>query len=296
MLKLMVDYDVMFYVMGVVAVIGICSKMISEFTLKRLVRASSNMNKSAHKLLKLMKAKYEHACMVSDRVQNVNAFVDKYVHEYSILGLRLHTWQQMQKQTMWMSALLGVIGAGMYYQIYGMGEAVYRYAGGGATLMMLLLLLQLTTDEKYLLKTAEVYMIDYLENVCAHRYEKMYQKESAGIGEQAVDREAQGEDLRQEAGQAVMAEETAGTKVQAFTGNVNVSRGSESAFAGKNAGAETAQAFTESASGGSENIFSGKNVGSFRTMMDQKETEEAEIAQQESIIRKILEEFLAQRT
>lgn len=179
MLRTMVDYNVMFYVMGVVAAVGVCSKLVSQFALKRLVRASGNMNKSTHKLMKLMRAKYEHACMVSDKVQNVRAFVDKYVFEYRILGLRLHTWQQMQKQTMWMSALLGVLGACMYYQMYGMGEAVYRYAGSGAVLMVLLFLLHITTDEKYLLRSSETYMVDYLENVCAHRYEKLYQREGA---------------------------------------------------------------------------------------------------------------------
>lgn len=94
MLRTMVDYNVMFYVMGVVAAIGVCSKLVSQFALKRLVRASGNMNKSTHKLMKLMRAKYEHACMISDKVQNVGAFVDKYVFEYRILGFRLHTWQQ----------------------------------------------------------------------------------------------------------------------------------------------------------------------------------------------------------
>ena len=48
MLRTMVDYNVMFYVMGVVAAIGVCSKLVSQFALKRLVRASGNMNKSTH--------------------------------------------------------------------------------------------------------------------------------------------------------------------------------------------------------------------------------------------------------
>ena len=36
MLRTMVDYNVMFYVMGVVAAIGVCSKLVSQFALKRL--------------------------------------------------------------------------------------------------------------------------------------------------------------------------------------------------------------------------------------------------------------------
>lgn len=200
MLKTMVDYDVMFYVMGVVALVGVCSKMISQLALKRLVRAAGNMNKSTHKLMKLMRAKFEHACMVSDRVQNVNAFVEKYVFEYRVLGLRLHTWQQLLRQSMWACMLLGAMGAGMYYRTYGMGETVYHYGGIGASLMVLLFLLQVTTDERYLLKNAEIYMIDYLENVCMHRYEKTCQREAqsrkAAVGQAVL----AGVDSRADAG------------------------------------------------------------------------------------------------
>ena len=35
----------------------------------------------------------------------------------------------------------------------------------------------LTTDEKYKLQVARNYMVDYLENICLHRYEKAYRKE-----------------------------------------------------------------------------------------------------------------------
>lgn len=261
MLKLMVDYDVMFYVMGIVAMFGVCSKMISGFTLKRIMRASSNMNKSMHKLMKLMRAKYEHACMVSDRVQNIKAFVDKYVHEYSVLGLRIHTWQQIHTQTMWVSAVLGMIGAGMHYQVYGMGEAVYRYAGSGAILMMLLFLLQLTSDEKYLLRTAEVYMVDYLENVCAHRYEKLHQRESGGKSETETGRECGGAYQFMEVKPEIN-EET------------DMTSGMEAAAVQVSAVKSGADLETETA----------------------VETKEADDDQKESIIRGILEEFLAQRT
>ena len=126
---MMVSSGSVMYVMAAVGILGVLAKIVNRMTLYRLIKAAGNMPKSTHKLMKLVKAKYEHACMVSDKVQNVGAFVDKYVFEYRILGLRLHTWQQMQKQTMWMSALLGALGAWMHYYVYGMGEAIYRYAG-----------------------------------------------------------------------------------------------------------------------------------------------------------------------
>ena len=279
MLRTMVDYNVMFYVMGVVAAIGVCSKLVSQFALKRLVRASGNMNKSTHKLMKLMRAKYEHACMVSDKVQNVGAFVDKYVFEYRILGLRLHTWQQMQKQTMWMSALLGALSAWMHYYVYGMGEAIYRYAGSGAVLMMLLFLLHITTDEKYLLKSSKTYMIDYLENVCAHRYEKLYQKETALRS--SCEREQLVSEEIQKNGEIFLCEPMADTKEESSKEEISPEAVQIQEALAKTTAEMNLQMET-----------------SDRVLTEEKERIEAEAdaVPREAMIREILEEFLAQRT
>ena len=111
MLEVVLDRQIMVILMGIAAAVGVISKIIAAVSLKRLVRASGNMNKSSHPLIRLVKAKFEHACMVSDRAAG---------------------------------------------------------AGGG----ILIFLFQLTSDEKYQLGAIRNYMVDYLENVCAHRYEK----------------------------------------------------------------------------------------------------------------------------
>lgn len=56
---------------------------------------------SLHPLMKLVRAKFEHACMVSDKVQNIRAFVDKYMYEYKVLWIKLHSWRQMEKAAAW---------------------------------------------------------------------------------------------------------------------------------------------------------------------------------------------------
>ena len=151
MLEVVLDRHIMVILMGIAAAVGVVSKIAAGISLKRLVRASGNMNKSNHSLVRLVKAKFEHACMVSDRVQNVEVFVEKYLHEYRAGGLRLHTWRRLEKAGVWLCLLAGLAGA------------------GGA---ILLFLFQLTSDEKYQLRVIRNYMVDYLENVCAHRYEK----------------------------------------------------------------------------------------------------------------------------
>ena len=109
--------QVVFYVAGAVAAIGIIAKLVAGISLKRLVRASSNMNKSNHALMRLVRAKFEHACMVSDKVQNVRAFVEKYVYEYRIIGLRLHSWRRLERTAIWLYALVCAFGAGAEYYV-----------------------------------------------------------------------------------------------------------------------------------------------------------------------------------
>lgn len=162
----------MVILMGIAAAVGVISKIAAGISLKRLVRAAGSMNKSGHPLVRLVKAKFEHACMVSDRVQNVEVFVEKYLHEYRAGGLRIHTWRRLEKAGVWLCLLFGLAGAGAWYASRGMADQVIQYGAAGAGGAILLFLFQLTSDEKYQLGVIRNYMVDYLENVCAHRYEK----------------------------------------------------------------------------------------------------------------------------
>lgn len=177
MLKTIADNRILFVVMGLLAAIGLVSKMITWFSLKRMAKAAGNMNLSSHRLMKLLKAKFEHACMVSDKVQNVKAFIEKYLYEYRILGLKIHTWQQLEKQSAWLLGLTAAVGAMLSYYEYGMRDEVFYYAGIGGAAVVLLIVFYISADERYLLDTAQVYMTDYLENVYAHRMEKMSLRE-----------------------------------------------------------------------------------------------------------------------
>ena len=75
---------------------------------------------------------------------------------------------------------------GLSYQVYGMGDAVLRMGACGAGLGILVWLFHLTTDENYCMQMAKNYMVDYLENVCLHKYEKANQKERTGRRDSAI--------------------------------------------------------------------------------------------------------------
>ena len=148
--------DIMFYLMIAVGVIGGVAKVVNLFTLRRMARAAGNMSKSTHRLIRLVRAKYEHACMLHDRVENAEAFVEKYIYEYRGMGFRIHTWRQLEVQSIWFAGILAALGAAE---------------------MVLLFVISQVSDEQYRMEAIKNYMVDYLENVCAYKYRKLRQSE-----------------------------------------------------------------------------------------------------------------------
>ena len=130
------DTNIMMYLMIIVGVIGILSKVVNQITLRRLVKAAGSMSKSTHKLIKLVRAKYEHACMAHDTVENTDAFVEKYIFEYRGFLFRIHTWRQLELQAIWFSGILAALGASVNYLSYGFTESVFQYMAAGAAEMV----------------------------------------------------------------------------------------------------------------------------------------------------------------
>ncbi|MBY0758783.1 hypothetical protein [Sellimonas caecigallum] len=178
------EYGILFYVIGVMCILGVFSKLIVQFTLRRLVREAGRMGKSLHPLMKLVRAKFEHTCMISDKVQNVRAFVDKYMFEYKVLGIKLHSWRQIEKASAWASLIIGGIGAARgYFENAGL-ETIGQYAVAGAAGAVLLFALRMVTDEGYQLEAAKNYMVDFLENTYARRYERINQRQEQETAEE----------------------------------------------------------------------------------------------------------------
>lgn len=180
MLEMLLDKKLLFVLMGMLTGLGVADKCIVSMTMKRMIEAAGSMSKSNHPLMRLVRAKFEHACMISDTVENVGVFVDKYLYEYKVCGLRLHSLRRLEKMCSGLLIVTGLAGAGLTYRVYGMGDEVLRTGAAGCGLGILVWLFHLTTDENYCMEMAKNYMVDYLENVCLRKYEKMNQKERTG--------------------------------------------------------------------------------------------------------------------
>ena len=179
MLELMLDRHVIYVLMGMSAFAGVVSKVVVGRTLRKLVAAAESMGKSNHPLMRLVRAKFEHTCMISEKVENVGVFVDKYLYEYRIGGVRLHAWRRLQMAGAGLCLILGGVGAIISYRIKGATEQTAMIGGTGVALALIVFLVHMLTDEEYRLEAVRNYMVDYLENIYQHRYEKTYKKEEA---------------------------------------------------------------------------------------------------------------------
>ena len=188
MLELMLDRHVIYVLMGMSAFAGVVSKVVVGRTLRKLVVAAESMGKSNHPLMRLVRAKFEHTCMISEKVENVGVFVDKYLYEYRVGGVRLHAWRRLQMAGAGLCLILGGVGAIISYRIKGATEQTAMIGGTGVALALIVFLVHMLTDEEYRLEAVRNYMVDYLENIYQHRYEKTYKKEV--LAEEARSEEA----------------------------------------------------------------------------------------------------------
>ena len=188
MLELMLDRHVIYVLMGMSAFAGVVSKVVVGRTLRKLVAAAESMGKSNHPLMRLVRAKFEHTCMISEKVENVGVFVDKYLYEYRVGGVRLHAWRRLQMAGAGLCLILGGVCAIISYRIKGATEQTAMIGGTGVALALIVFLVHMLTDEEYRLEAVRNYMVDYLENIYQHRYEKTYKKEV--LAEEARSEEA----------------------------------------------------------------------------------------------------------
>ncbi len=252
--------EIIFYVMGALLGISLLAKLVSTITVRKMVKEAAEIQKSNHRLMKLIKAKFEHASLVSDRVQNVGAFVDKYIYEYKVLGIRLNTWRGIPKKALILILILGVFSVCESIRTNGFAESTVGYIQWTSIFILLLALVQFVSGETARLQAARNYMVEYLENVCIHRYAKRHNMASE---------ETNAEENLSET--SVEAKQTTNQIVET----------------------EVLQAIEEVPKEAIQEVAQEETVEPVKLQIAPQMSEEEERSQQEMRIRAILEEFLA---
>lgn len=168
-----IEDQVVCYILIIIAGVGILTTLIGRAISGKLLKEAQNIHHSGHPFMKLVKAKYEHANLVAERVQNVDAFVDKHLFEYRVLGIKCYTWQRMEIKWMLLLVVLGGLFAGVSYLKNGYSQQVIHILVWAAIGGALLFLVRILGDGKRRMEAIRNYIVDYLQNVCAHRYAKL---------------------------------------------------------------------------------------------------------------------------
>ena len=84
MLEMLLDKKLLFVLMGMLTGLGVADKCIVSMTMKRMIEAAGSMSKSNHPLMRLVRAKFEHACMISDTVENVGVFRRNFISNFRL--------------------------------------------------------------------------------------------------------------------------------------------------------------------------------------------------------------------
>lgn len=177
MLKNIIEMNLLYYLMVVAVGVGVTSKLVLSYGLSKLSKEACAMGTSTNPFLKLVRSKFEHSCMVNQGVDNVEVFVDKYLRECKIGGLSLRGLQRIEKVSLLVVAASGLMGAGMTYSEMGGGELVNQYLIISSVSALLLLAAYQMVDEQYRYMTLRIYMVDYLDNVLASKMEKQRKSE-----------------------------------------------------------------------------------------------------------------------
>ena len=187
-------------------VFGVDVKVVQTFILINLVEESENIPTAKNKLIKQMKLKFENCYRLNLGVNNVKAFVDKYIHKYKICGININHLERIPIIITWICAVAGIgcgcicylqnysVKVGSLYEIYGVGSAV------------ILKLTEIILDAPYKKKVLYINLIDFFENSLQIRLMQDVKKIAAvsneieeEMNEMPVIQELKGEQRNQEA-------------------------------------------------------------------------------------------------
>ncbi|WP_310602488.1 hypothetical protein [Anaerosporobacter sp.] len=172
MVQQLYDNYIFIYGMAGLCVLGTILKIVVSRTYKRLIKASDNMGSTKHKLMKLMKMKFEACYKLKIGVNNVDSFVDKYVYKHKVCGIFLYTWENIGGQLLILCLLAGTVGSvlGLAYNC-GKNDILITFFTGVFTSSLLIVVESFINlgAKKSILKAN---ITDYLENFLKVRLEQ----------------------------------------------------------------------------------------------------------------------------
>lgn len=162
--------DVLYAIMG----LGVFCFLVKFFVsriYKRLIRASVQMGKSDHPLMKMLLKKFETCYQLKMGVENVEIFVDKYLNSYKVAGLHLYTWEVLGDVVFGITLLASLL-ANMYIAVMETSRiTMAQFLLVGIAVCGIIILEDVVLNLRFCRKRLMVEIRDYLENIYKPRLE-----------------------------------------------------------------------------------------------------------------------------
>lgn len=173
-MKTIIQVNMITFIIGVFAVIGIAIKISSWISYKKLEKASANMNETKNNFARRIKLKFENCYKLNLDIKNIPAFVEKYVRTYRQFGVNLTSLQKSLQIVAVLISMITVLGA-FYLYNSGVGSGgMYKVLISGIMGELFLLFFELVFDTKEMPQIIKINLEEYLENVYSNRLQLEY--------------------------------------------------------------------------------------------------------------------------
>lgn len=160
--------DIIRYVIIGTTVLAVLFKVIESFIYIGLLKQAENIPNSKNKLIKQMKLKYENCYKLNLGVNNVNAFVDKYMHKHRVCGISMHSFVRLPIMIMLFNIILGTASGVLCYMM-GLSDRVGAlYELYGAASAVLIILSGLLLDTGYKRRLVRINLVEFFDNSFAN--------------------------------------------------------------------------------------------------------------------------------
>lgn len=152
-----------------VGALSIFLQWMMALSLKGYVKASANMKTTKKKALVNLKNQFEAIYDLNSQVNNIDAYVDKYLIKLRFMGITYNGWEHVPYLTAGVTTVI-TIGAffygyiGDYYEIY-FATLLFSYGITLACLYVSFHIFGIKTGEQQI----HIQLVDYLENYLSNR-------------------------------------------------------------------------------------------------------------------------------
>lgn len=164
MVEILFNNYVMAGIIGVIFVIGAFCKVVIGTSLSNIIKESENMNNTRQTLLKQIKLKYESCHRLNLRINNVSAFINKYIYKHKIIGVSIKRLNSIANTSFLLCGTLGLASGVVLYLNSVKSRQIVIYISAGIILSICGFIWGNVIDIKSKIEMLKINIQDYLEN------------------------------------------------------------------------------------------------------------------------------------